>query len=144
MDINKDTLDYLKSFGIKPSVQRLAVMDYLLTHTNHPTVDDIYQDLVTIIPTVSKTTIYNTLRLFYEYGAVLSLNIDEKFVRYDGDISAHAHFRCRKCEKVFDLFPTDIKPCDVLENLQIPTDYQVDTVELYFKGICSECLKKLK
>ena len=81
------TYDYLLSFNIKPSVQRLAIMDYLLTHRTHPSIEEIYLALCDDIPTLSKTTVYNTLKLFVEHGAAQMLTIDEKNVCYDGDIS---------------------------------------------------------
>ena len=34
--------DYLISYNIKPSVQRIAIMDYLLAHKTHPSIDEIY------------------------------------------------------------------------------------------------------
>ena len=46
--------------GIRPSAQRLAIMNYLLTHLTHPTVDEVYQVLWNEIQTLSRTTIYNT------------------------------------------------------------------------------------
>ena len=72
------TYDYLMSFNIKPSVQRLAIMDYLLTHRTHPSIDEIYMALCNDIPTLSKTTVYNTLKLFVEHGAAQMLTIDER------------------------------------------------------------------
>lgn len=52
--------------GIRPSPQRLAIMNYLLTHRTHPTVDEVYQGLCNEIKTLSRTTVYNTLRMFAE------------------------------------------------------------------------------
>ena len=49
------TYDYLLSFNVKPSVQRLAIMDYLLTHRTHPSIEEIYLALCDDIPTLSKT-----------------------------------------------------------------------------------------
>ena len=34
--------EYLLSYNIKPSVQRIAIMDYLLKHHTHPCIDEIY------------------------------------------------------------------------------------------------------
>ena len=51
---------YLKSHEIKPSFQRMRIFEYLITHRNHPTVEMIYKSLVKEIPTLSKTTVYNT------------------------------------------------------------------------------------
>ena len=33
------TYDYLLSYGVKPSVQRIAIMDYLLEHRTHPSIE---------------------------------------------------------------------------------------------------------
>lgn len=51
------TYDYLLSYNIKPSVQRIAIMDYLLAHKTHPCIDEIYMALCDDIPTLSKTTV---------------------------------------------------------------------------------------
>ena len=61
--------EYLLSYNVKPSVQRIAIMDYLLKHKTHPSIDEIYLALSKSIPTLSKTTVYNTLKLLTENGA---------------------------------------------------------------------------
>ena len=126
---------YLRQFSIKPSVQRSAVMNFMLKNRIHPTIDEIYHALSPSMPTLSKTTVYNTLDLFVERGAVRSLAIDEKNARYDVDISAHAHFMCRSCGAVRDIF--DLKP----NMFQIPdtTDFKIDAVEISYFGTCEKC-----
>lgn len=74
--MDKKLHQYLSGFGVKPSLQRLAIMEYLMTHRTHPTADEIFNALSPSMPTLSKTTVYNTLKLFAEQGAVLSLDID--------------------------------------------------------------------
>ena len=95
--------EYLISYNIKPSVQRIAIMDYLLKHKTHPCIDEIYMALCKEIPTLSKTTVYNTLKLFIEHGAARMLTIDERNACFDGDTSVHAHFQCKACGKIYDL-----------------------------------------
>mgnify|MGYP003417750133 FL=1 len=130
------TYDYLLSFNVKPSVQRLAIMDYLLTHRTHPSIEEIYLALCDDIPTLSKTTVYNTLKLFVEHGAAQMLTIDEKNVCYDGDISLHAHFLCKKCNKIFDL-PAPKE--DVQVRRMQENGFQVDEIHYYYKGVCPAC-----
>ena len=77
--------EYLLSYEIKPSVQRIAIMDYLLKHHTHPCIDEIYMALHDDIPTLSKTTVYNTLKLFVEHGAAKMLTIDERNACFDGE-----------------------------------------------------------
>jgi Fe2+ or Zn2+ uptake regulation protein len=128
---------YLMQFSIRPSVQRTAVMEYLMTYKSHPTVDEIFLALNPSIPTLSKTTVYNTLNLFLEKGAVQMLTIDDKNARYDADISRHGHFYCRNCGTVSDIF--DMKP----EMYQLPESlkFKVDAVEISYHGVCNQCLK---
>ena len=61
-----DIGNYLKDHDIKPSYQRMKIFQYLLDNHVHPTVDTIYKALCPEIPTLSKTTVYNTLNLFVE------------------------------------------------------------------------------
>ena len=127
---------YLRQFSIKPSVQRSAVMNFLLKNRIHPTIDEIYLALSPSMPTLSKTTVYNTLDLFVARGAVRALAIDEKNARYDVDISAHAHFMCRTCGAVRDII--DLKS----SMFQIPESgkFKIDSVEISYFGICKNCI----
>ena len=140
MNTNNLIKEKLLSHGIKPSLQRMAVMEYLSEHRTHPTVDMIFNDLSSLIPTLSKTTVYNTLRLLSDQGAILSLNIDEKNVRYDGYTVAHAHFRCKKCEKIFDMMETmNVSEQDFVQELE---DFRITECQVYYKGYCKDCEKK--
>lgn len=131
---------HLLSHNIKPSVQRLAIMEYLLTHRTHPCADEIYSKLSKTIPTLSKTTVYNTLKLFSEQGAALMLTIDEKNICFDGDVSLHSHFLCKSCNKIFDL------PLISPEREVMKTDidgFLITQIHYYYKGYCNKCLTKL-
>lgn len=132
-----DTKKYLESCGIKASVQRIAIMDYLLSHKTHPTVDEIYTSLAEDYPTLSRTTVYNTLNLFSQYGAVLTLNLSGTTAHYDGDTSTHGHFLCTHCNKIFDL---EIEDTSFIEKNK-PEGFEIEDVQLYYKGICINCLK---
>ena len=135
MATTQESHQYLRQHSIKPSMQRTAVMDYLMNNRTHPTIDEIYLALSPNMPTLSKTTVYNTLDIFVERGAVQALVIDGKNARYDVDVSAHAHFLCRSCGKVYDIF--DLQP----SFFQLPqiSEFSIDAVEISYSGICSSC-----
>jgi Fur family peroxide stress response transcriptional regulator len=125
--------------GLHPSVQRLAIMEYLLTHLTHPTVKDVYDGLSDSIPTLSRTTVYNTLRLFSEHNVAQMITIDDHHICYDSNVKPHVHFFCKKCGKVIDLF--DEEPKVLSEHLNIDGNI-VDEVCTYYKGVCADCAKK--
>ena len=134
---DKSAYDILTQCNIRPSVQRLEIMEYLMKNDTHPTVEDVYAGLCSKMPTLSRTTVYNTLRLLSEHDAARMITIDEHRVCYDGNTNPHVHFYCKKCGRVIDFFdepaPTTVK------NMMIDGN-SVDEMQLYYKGICSRCL----
>ena len=126
--------------GIRPSMQRLAIMDYLINHPIHPTIDDVYQALTNKVPTLSRTTVYNTLRMLSENQAAQMITIDEHRVCYDGNVESHVHFYCKKCGKIIDLFG---EQAPKLEGEKTVEGNIIQEEQLYYKGICAKCAKKL-
>ncbi len=120
---------------IRPSYQRVKVLEYLHQHSAHPTVDEIYHHLTPEIPSLSKTTIYNTLRVFINAGLVRTVTIDDGELRYDLNRTDHGHFKCEACGVIID-FPIDIE--------QIPYEglshFLIKERNVYFKGLCPDCL----
>lgn len=125
----------LRRYNIKPSVQRMAVLDYLMTHHTHPTADTIFNALYPSIPTLSKATVYNTLNLLTEQGVIQMITIDEKNARFDAHETPHLHFRCNECGEIFDF---DLPPfaMDALK------EFEVTDIQMYCKGVCPSCQKK--
>ena len=138
MNTVQGTREYLLKYNIKPSMQRIAIMDYLMVHRVHPTADEIYNALYPTMPTLSKTTIYNTMKLFTEQGAVKALVIDEKNVRFDIDTSSHAHFMCLGCGCVYDL-PIENQEAIQLEGVG---ELIITEIHLYYKGYCKKCTEE--
>ena len=124
----------LRARGISPSPQRIAVYGFLKSHPIHPTADTIMKELKPILPTLSLTTVYNTLKLFAEHGIVQVLTIESGELRYDIRTDFHAHFKCRKCGKVTDLMLP-------MPDLAPSPDFQVEHTVLDFYGTCPECRK---
>ena len=125
--------DYLEKHGIKPSVQRLSIYNYLYKNRNHPTVDTIYMALAPEIDTLSKTTVYNTLKLFVAKGVAIVVTIEDNEVRYDADTSVHGHFKCKNCGDLFDFAVVNEMQSKGLEG------FLVDEYHLNLKGYCKVC-----
>ena len=129
---------HLKSHGIRPSVQRVAIMKYLMEHHTHPTAETIYVDLRETVPTLSRTTVYNTLQLLASCHAINILSIDKRNMHYDGRTEPHAHFLCQCCGKIVDV-EVD---AHLHEHLYSSEQFKVEQVELNYTGVCHECACK--
>ena len=129
--------DYLVQNGIKPSFQRVKILQRLSFGQDHPTVNEIYNDLVVQIPSLSKTTVYNTLNLFIKEGVARSINIDSNESRYDLTTHSHGHFICNKCGNINDFEISDSINIEFLTN----QGNEISTLELTVRGICQDCKK---
>lgn len=127
----------MRGFGIHPSQQRIAVYAYLDSMRNHPTAEMIYSALSPEHPSLSKTTVYNTLKLFHGRGIVLNVVIEDGEMRYDADTRPHAHFKCLECGKVTDIFfdPRKYLP-------ELPDEFSAEEIHLSYRGVCSGCRRK--
>lgn len=102
--------------------------------------EEVFVALKKQLPTVSRTTVYNTLRMLSEHGAALMITIDDHRVCYDGVTEPHAHFFCKRCEKVYDFEAMEMPRYTG----ELGKGFRIDDTQLYYKGICPKCLEAMK
>ena len=111
-----------------------ADREELIAPPPDPTVDEIYTALQPMYPTLSRTTVYNTVKLLTDAGCIRALNLDGDSTRYDFDTSPHGHFLCQECGMVFDVPFSNFPPP--------PEGFDVRSTQLSYKGVCPACLEK--
>lgn len=132
--------DALENKGIRPSYQRLKILEYLYRHVNtHPTADEIFAALGTEIPTLARATVYNTLHSFSNHGLVNCLSLDGVETRYDVMLEPHGHFKCEQCGMIRNFAVT-------FDNMLIEglDGFETRHRNIVFTGICPECQKNRK
>ncbi|MBN1968063.1 MAG: transcriptional repressor [Candidatus Delongbacteria bacterium] len=123
--------------GIKPSYQRIKIYEFLLENMIHPTVDIIYSEIIKEIPTLSKTTVYNTLDLFKEKGLVNVISIGGVEAKYDAAIEFHGHLKCDICGLIYDI-PVKLENNSIV----VPQGFEISSKNFYLHGICKNCNEK--
>jgi len=134
------TLDSLKKIlldkEIHPTHQRLMVYDYLNKNHSHPTVDQIYSSLHKSIPTLSKMTVYNVLKVLVKGGLANEIHTIYGESHYDLVEEPHAHFHCTRCHQIYDL---SIKN-NIIDH-QLISNFKVSSQTVYLTGLCPDCNK---
>lgn len=130
----------LKDAGIRPSVQRVAVYSFLMENKIHPDVETVYAALSPLYPTLSRTTVYNTLKLFEANNLVQALRIEEDKLRFDAEMKDHIHFKCMKCGAITDIFddgqiPGMMTNCSTM----LPSGFQMQKIQTTLWGLCKNC-----
>lgn len=129
----------LEQHGVSATIQRVKILEFLDKHRIHPTADQVFQGIKDQMVSLSKATVYNTLRLFAENNIVTEMTIFDNTTRYEYNTDNHIHFRCSVCDQIIDIEKHhSIYSKEFIDGHKI-TDYHVS-----MRGICKDCLQKQK
>jgi Fe2+ or Zn2+ uptake regulation protein len=133
----------LKSHDLKVTHQRLRILEYINHHYNHPTAETIYSALKADHPSLSRTTVYNTLEILSDAGIIHRLTISPTEHRYDMSETMHHHFICKKCHTIYDV-DFSCPHIDVLKQKAKEQGHEIHEIQGIFKGRCRDCIEKEK
>lgn len=129
----------LKDAGLRVTPQRDAILRYLFTHHGHPTADEIYRGIRNLLPNLSVSTVYNTLKSLCEAGLIREIQFGDAASLFDANTFPHHHLVCKSCGKLIDFnLPRTPDLAHIAEELK----FQIEEMHIEVKGICDECAKK--
>ena len=123
--------------SLKYSKQREAIKTFLLSRTDHPSANMVYEHIKQDSPHISLGTVYRNLNLLVEMHEAIKLTTKDGSDRYDARTMSHYHFICSACGCVKDL---PMPPMVSIE--QEASRYTQDTIthhEINFFGLCQHC-----
>ncbi|MGH8886452.1 MAG: Fur family transcriptional regulator [Egibacteraceae bacterium] len=116
--------------------QRAAVREVVWEARDHPTAREIYRRVKARQPGIGFATVYRTLNLLVEHGAILELALGD-VARYDPNTAPHGHVRCTGCGAIVDInVPL---PASTTRRAARDSGFDVDGYELQFLGRCAAC-----
>ncbi len=118
------------------SIQHEVIYETLKSTTAHPDVETILTMVKDKLPGVGMATVYRNLHALVVEGKVVTLETSLGSVHYDADVSDHAHFVCRKCGCISDLF-IGSPLAEMVEKL----GYRVEQEKSILYGLCPDCAK---
>lgn len=127
-------IEKIKEKGGRVTIQRLAIINVLLK-LDHPTAEEIYQFMKREFPTLSFTTVYNTLHSLHEMGILREYHFGDAS-RFEMAERSHHHFLCLSCGKMEDIQCSDIQitPTD-----SVSSERKIMATEVVLKGVCGSC-----
>lgn len=134
----KEILGKLRERQFRITPQRVAILNILLNSTNHPTVDQIYEQVLVNFPTTSLATVYKTVNLLKEIGEICVIAIPDGSNRYDGrNVEPHPHVICEECKTITDLESGMLDR--LMEEVSGISGYQISSHQIDFMGLCPSC-----
>lgn len=120
--------------------QRMAICRLLAGTEEHPTAQDIHEQLREEYPSLSLATVYNTLETLVRLGAINTLGTaGDDSIHYDADTSPHVNLACTRCHRVVDLPSLHVRALD--REVAANSGYEIMGARVLYYGLCPDCQK---
>ncbi len=115
-----------------------AVLDVLRANSNHPTAQELYEQVRRVRPNIGVATVYRILHQLREQGMIREIGRDVE-CRYDADTGHHDHAICTLCGALLDV-PADVRiPQDQLLRAAQSAGVELNDYEVRIYGRCRQC-----
>ncbi len=127
MDVSQRVEARLRAANVKPTRQRIEIGAVLLAGPCHLSADQISARLRESGSSVSKATVYNTLKLFSRSGIIRAVALDPSRLVYDSTIEPHHHFFNADTGELTDIDPAEF---DIGSLPELPAGTRAESIEL--------------
>lgn len=133
-----DARDVLARNGIAATARRVAVVEELAREPNDATAAQLYDRLRRGGSNIGQATVYRTLALLHEKGAVdtLSHHAGELCYRLCSD-RHHHHLTCTTCHRVVELDDCDLDAW--VARSATRHGFQATSHQVEIAGLCPDC-----
>ncbi len=134
-----DLLDALDVAGYRMTEARRAVVDLIRKRNGAFDTSDLVADARRRKVAAARATIFRTLELLTELGAVERLDLpngDHSYVLCDPS-RHHHHLVCSRCHRSVDL--EDMGMTAMMAEVERKTGYQIDRHRIELFGLCPSC-----
>ena len=118
--------------------QRQIILDSVRSRCDHPTAEQIYNQVKELDEKISLGTVYRNLQLLAESGEILAVRIPNGPDRFDLTLKDHDHFICKKCGSVSDFMLDAQRRVASFVNKE---GFVIDSYQTVFSGLCPKCSK---
>ncbi len=127
----------LKENSLKATFQRIYTLD-VIDRSGHISIDDIYEEVTKVHPSLSLATIYKNIILMVEKGVVVEVPIAGKKPKYELAKRDHIHLICTVCGTVEDK-PCIVETGKVLEEMTSKEHFKLNRRQVNLYGVCKNC-----
>jgi Fur family transcriptional regulator, ferric uptake regulator len=128
----------LRQRGLRMTPQRQLILDAVATMHGHVSVDQVYQQVVSVFPDVNISTVYRTLEVLEDLGVVRHTHFHDGVAQYERtDAARHHHMVCSRCGADAELELEVLKP--LAEELKRRYGFEADLAHSAIIGLCRHC-----
>ena len=134
----KNYTTLLKENSLKSTFQRINILE-IIGRQGHSSVDEIYEEIIKLHPSISLATIYKNILLMVEKSVLVEVPISGKKPKYELAKEDHIHLVCTECGVVEDR-PCHSNSSEFFKQLSLNDSFKINRREVNLYGTCQECL----
>jgi Fe2+ or Zn2+ uptake regulation protein len=127
----------LRERGLRVTPQRVLIHRAVTELSRHATAEEVLKSVSKRLPNASLPTVYATLELFEELGAVRRVSAGDGPALWDPRVEGHHHFVCKRCGRVEDL-DAELELARLWRAAR-RRGFRPDSAELVVSGLCARC-----
>lgn len=137
MATSEDPLDLLRENGLRATSQRIEILRAVIDAEGHPKAEEVWEAARDSHPTLSLSTVYDTLSRFVELGMIDELHAGEGATRYEFFEAPHLNLVCTECGRVEDTTAEGLAA--LIADAGDGSAFHLDPQPVELEGRCREC-----
>lgn len=136
----EDIRNKLADKGLKITPQRINILEAIYKLNNHPTADNIIEQIRERYPNIATGTVYKVLDTLVENKIISRVKTDRDVMRYDGIIENHHHLYCSDCDWIEDYVDDELNEIlkKYFEKKEFP-GFKIEDIVLQIRGKSDKC-----
>ena len=131
-------INTLLQAGYRLTDQRRAICSYLAETNEHPTPYLAFAEISAKHPEISRATVYNTLNLLKELGAIVEISFGDDHTHYETNVQPHVNLICMQCHQITD-YPAPALREELKAILPSQEQFQPWISKMDVYGLCGDC-----
>jgi len=131
-------IDALRKANYRITSQRRAICEYLAQTKDHPTPMQAYLEIAEARPDVSRATVYNTLNVLQDIGAIVEITFGGQHTQYETDLTPHLNLICIYCHEI-DNYYYPLSTKGVEDDIFGEMGFHCLITKTEIHGLCKAC-----
>lgn len=131
----------LSDKGLKVTPQRVVILDAIYHLNNHPTAENIIDNIRDSHPNIAVGTVYKVLETLVDNKLLRKVKTDRDIMRYDGIMERHHHLYCSECDLIEDYIDPDLDLLlkEYFKKKKINRGFKLEDIVLQIRGTFDKC-----
>jgi Fur family peroxide stress response transcriptional regulator len=136
MKSQEDIIEAFRRNGLRATSQRIIIAEAVLNSVKHPTAEQVYDIVKRTNPSISLSTVYNTLHTLNDTNMLQEIAFSNSH-RYDPNTDIHVNLVCQNCGEIIDVEDKTIE--QEVDRISKNRGFSIIGNRFDLYGICRKC-----